>query len=457
MLAKQLQYFAGADSAGVVLGARVPVVLTSRADNVRMRIGSAAVAKLMAHARRAAHAEGGVVTGARRSHRRRLTRAHRASSSAPSGATARSSSASCVARCRDSARRRGFPRSERAAVVAERALARWPDAPRGRRSASCSTSCGRNCTAGRSPESGIASCTAGSNSWRPRAWTQAVLLRLERYKPLAPLHQPHNLAAIRLMLERLPGVPEVACFDTAFHRTIPEVAQLFALPPRFAAAGVRRYGFHGLSYEYVASRAAVARRTRGGRANGGVPPRQRLEHVRAGRRPQHRHDDGVHRGRRAADGHAHRGDGPRRAAVHVRRARHERARGRAAALPRVGTARHVGRLERHARPARERPAVGAHSRSTCSSTARRRELGSLAAALGGLDADRIHRRHRREPARDPRAHLRGSAAGSAWSWMPRRTDARPARQRARAAAVSAWVVPTDEETMIARHVARLVG
>jgi len=55
------------------------------------------------------------------------------------------------------------------------------------------------------------------------------------------------------MLERLPGVPEVACFDTAFHRTAPEVAQLFALPPRFAAAGVRRYGFHGLSYEYVAS------------------------------------------------------------------------------------------------------------------------------------------------------------------------------------------------------------
>jgi acetate kinase len=80
-----------------------------------------------------------------------------------------------------------------------------------------------------------------------------TLLRLERFIPLAPLHQPHNLAAIRLMLQRLPGVPEIACFDTAFHRTIPEVAQLYALPPRFAEAGVRRYGFHGLSYEYVAS------------------------------------------------------------------------------------------------------------------------------------------------------------------------------------------------------------
>ena len=75
-----------------------------------------------------------------------------------------------------------------------------------------------------------------------------VLARLERYVPLAPLHQPHNLSVIRVMLERMPGVPEIACFDTAFHRSVPEVAQLFALPPRFAAAGVRRYGFHGLSY-----------------------------------------------------------------------------------------------------------------------------------------------------------------------------------------------------------------
>jgi acetate kinase len=80
------------------------------------------------------------------------------------------------------------------------------------------------------------------------------LQRLARYEPLAPLHQPHNLAAIREMLARLPGVPQIACFDTAFHRTAPDVAQLFALPARFAAAGVRRYGFHGLSYEYIAYR-----------------------------------------------------------------------------------------------------------------------------------------------------------------------------------------------------------
>jgi acetate kinase len=80
-----------------------------------------------------------------------------------------------------------------------------------------------------------------------------TLAKLERYVPLAPLHQPHNLEAIRLLAERLPRVPQVACFDTAFHRSIPELAQLFALPPRFADAGIRRYGFHGLSYEYVAT------------------------------------------------------------------------------------------------------------------------------------------------------------------------------------------------------------
>ncbi len=80
-----------------------------------------------------------------------------------------------------------------------------------------------------------------------------VLAELEQLEPLAPLHQPHNLAAIRSVNRRAPDVPQVACFDTAFHRTQPEVAQRFALPRRFTDEGVRRYGFHGLSYEYIAS------------------------------------------------------------------------------------------------------------------------------------------------------------------------------------------------------------
>jgi acetate kinase len=81
----------------------------------------------------------------------------------------------------------------------------------------------------------------------------AVLAKLERLIPLAPLHQPHNLSPIRALLERSPDLPQVACFDTAMHRSNPPVAQMFALPAELSEAGVRRYGFHGLSYEYIAS------------------------------------------------------------------------------------------------------------------------------------------------------------------------------------------------------------
>ena len=82
----------------------------------------------------------------------------------------------------------------------------------------------------------------------------AVLEQLERLVPLAPLHQPNNLAPIRAIRERDPDLPQVACFDTAFHRSHPEIADRFAIPQALHEAGVRRYGFHGLSYEFIASR-----------------------------------------------------------------------------------------------------------------------------------------------------------------------------------------------------------
>ena len=82
---------------------------------------------------------------------------------------------------------------------------------------------------------------------------ETVLAKLDKYVPLAPLHQPHNLAAIRALAARAPELPQVACFDTAFHRSNPELAQMFALPHALHEEGVRRYGFHGLSYEYIAS------------------------------------------------------------------------------------------------------------------------------------------------------------------------------------------------------------
>ncbi|WP_262267562.1 acetate/propionate family kinase [Microvirga yunnanensis] len=81
----------------------------------------------------------------------------------------------------------------------------------------------------------------------------SVIESLEALVPLAPLHQPHNLEPIRIVRRRLPGLPQVACFDTAFHQTQSDIASLFALPREMRDLGVRRYGFHGLSYDYIAS------------------------------------------------------------------------------------------------------------------------------------------------------------------------------------------------------------
>jgi acetate kinase len=88
---------------------------------------------------------------------------------------------------------------------------------------------------------------------RPTMVDQEVLKELYELIPLAPLHQPHNLAAIEAVLERLPNVPQVACFDTSFHRGHAAVADVIPLPRDLCQAGLQRYGFHGLSYEYIAS------------------------------------------------------------------------------------------------------------------------------------------------------------------------------------------------------------
>jgi len=89
---------------------------------------------------------------------------------------------------------------------------------------------------------------------RPVLVDAEVLTHLGRYTSLAPLHQPNNLAPIRSLRARRPELPQVACFDTAFHRNHSAVADVYAIPERLYAEGVRRYGFHGLSYEYVAER-----------------------------------------------------------------------------------------------------------------------------------------------------------------------------------------------------------
>jgi len=93
----------------------------------------------------------------------------------------------------------------------------------------------------------------GSKYEQPVKVTPEVVADLERLIPLVPLHQPNNLKPIRVLMERMPDVPQVACFDTGFHHTNPRLAQMFGLPMALTDEGVRRYGFHGLSYEYIAS------------------------------------------------------------------------------------------------------------------------------------------------------------------------------------------------------------
>ncbi len=96
----------------------------------------------------------------------------------------------------------------------------------------------------------------GVRHYRPERVTDDLLAALEALTPLAPLHQPHNLAPIRALAQTHPGLAQIACFDTAFHHTMPAVATRFAIPRGYEAEGVRLYGFHGLSYEYIAGRLA---------------------------------------------------------------------------------------------------------------------------------------------------------------------------------------------------------
>lgn len=94
----------------------------------------------------------------------------------------------------------------------------------------------------------------GPDYSEPTVVSDAVIRRLECFVPLAPLHQPNNLKPIHAILQRQPHLLQVACFDTAFHRGHPELADRFAIPEQLYVEGVRRYGFHGLSYEYIAGR-----------------------------------------------------------------------------------------------------------------------------------------------------------------------------------------------------------
>ena len=276
ILAKQLSFLANADSAGMVLGARVPVILTSRADSVRSRIASCAVAVLVAHARRSKHIK-------EERHKRCITstadewirfllfvlpRGLRSDVMDDYALVLNAGSSSlkfCVFqrppgeswRLEARGQIEGIGTSPRLSVKDAKGetLANQDVSAGDGREAVDALAAWLRSKYGGSRVLGVGHRVVhgGSRFKGPTILNQQVLAELRELIPLAPLHQPYNLAAIEAAFERLPDVPQVACFDTSFHRGQPEVAELIPLPRELRQAGLQRYGFHGLSYEYIAS------------------------------------------------------------------------------------------------------------------------------------------------------------------------------------------------------------
>ncbi len=283
----------------------------------------------------------------------------------------------------------------------------------------------------------------------------AVLQTLEQLVPLAPLHQPHNLALIRAISASAPDLAQVACFDTSFHRTQPECAQLFALPPSFAEKGVRRYGFHGLSYEYVTQNLrARAPRLAAGRAiiahlgNGAS-----LCAVQAGK------SLASTMGFTALDGLVM---GTRCGAIdpgvllYLMSECHMDAQRIEHLLYHESGLLGVSGISSDMRELRAAPAPSAKRAIALFTYRILREIGSMAAALGGIDGLVFT-----AGIGEHDADLRSAVCGSLF-WLGLVLDeARNRRGEGRISAdhsaVEAWVIPTDEEAMIAAHTAALIG
>jgi acetate kinase len=294
----------------------------------------------------------------------------------------------------------------------------------------------------------------GADYSRPALVDAEVLTALEHLVPLAPLHLPHNLAAIQTVRENQPQLPQVVCFDTAFHRTHPQLADLYALPWKYYEAGVRRYGFHGLSYEYIAAvlpqvapgiahgRVIVAHlgngaslcALRGGKSIDSTMGFSPLDGIPMGTRPG-AIDPGVllylagQRGMSAA-------------------ALEELLYKESGLLGLSGVSSDM-RMLLESRAPRAQLAVDYFVHHVA------RQIGALAAVLGGLDG-LVFTAGIGENSAEIRARIMDACA-----WLGITLDA-DANQRggprisAAGSAVSAWVVPTNEELMIARHTCALV-
>jgi acetate kinase len=282
----------------------------------------------------------------------------------------------------------------------------------------------------------------------------SVMAKLEKLVPLAPLHQPHNLAPIEVIAAAAPGIPQIACFDTAFHRSQAALAQEFALPRDLTAAGVRRYGFHGLSYDFIVSRLheidpALAR----GRlviahlGNGAS-----LCAVAQGRSVASTMGftavDGLMMGTRC-------GALDPGVLLYLMQERGFDAKAIEDLIYRRSGLLGVSGISSDMRSLRQSKAPEAREAIDLFVYRIVREIGSLAAALGGLDG-LVFTAGIGEHDPETRAEV---AAGCGWLGLKldaARNTLGSGRISADGAAVSVWIVPTDEERMIARYTSQVL-
>jgi acetate kinase len=295
----------------------------------------------------------------------------------------------------------------------------------------------------------------GSKFARPALVDTGVLAALEAFVPLAPLHQPHNLAAIRAILGRAPELPQAACFDTAFHRTQPAAAQAFALPRRYAEEGVLRYGFHGLSYEYIASvlpgtdaRAAAGRTVVAHLGNGAS-----MCALNGGRSVASTMGftalDGLPMGTRC-------GALDPGVLLYLMDRHGADARALEKLLYQESGLLGVSGVSSDMRTLLASPDPRAAEAVDLFVYRIGRELGSLAAALGGLDA-LVFTGGIGENAAAVRARVCRDAAWLGVELDEAANDGGGPRISSPVSRVAAWVIPTNEELMIAQHTRRLLA
>jgi len=295
----------------------------------------------------------------------------------------------------------------------------------------------------------------GAHYAGPCIVTPEVLKNLHALSPLAPLHQPHNLAAIEAVRDRMPDVPQVACFDTSFHRGQPAVAELVPLPKEIRDAGVQRYGFHGLSYEYIASalpaiapdvasgRVIVAHlgsgaslcALKGGKSVDSTLGFTALDGLCMGTRPGSV-DPGV--------------------ILHLFQTMGKSAKDVETLLYKKSGLLGISGISNDMRDLVENPDPAARLAVDYFVYQVAKHIGSLAAVLGGVDAI-VFTAGIGERSVEIRRRI-----GEASAWLGVTLDsAANAKHGPRISApgskVSAWVVPTNEELMIARHTGALLG